>query len=45
MTRSKSSSAFIHAPSGYRVARDDNPEAGQYEPNKGKEGREMGNMR
>ena len=45
MTRSKSFSAFIKEESGFKVWRGENPDAGDYEPNKGKEGREMGNIR
>ena len=46
LTRNRSSTAnFSRVPSGYKVYRDENPEAGDYEPNKGKEGREMGNLR
>jgi len=46
MTKLKSSAAnFSNVPNGYRVLRGNNPEAGDYEPNKGKEGREMGNLR
>ena len=30
---------------GYKVFREDNPDAGQYEPNLGKEGREIGNIK
>jgi len=46
MTKFRSTAAnFSNIPSGYRVLREYNPEAGDYEPNKGKEGREMGNLR
>ena len=45
VTNPKSTSAHIRIPNGYKVYRGDNPDAGQYDPNKGKEGREMGNMR
>ena len=47
LTKHRSSSAWIKEPrfGGFKVYREDNPDAGQYEPNKGKEGREMGNLR
>ena len=45
MTRSRSTNVFIRKDTGYKVLREDNPDAGQYEPNLGKEGREMGNIR
>lgn len=45
MTRSRSTNAFIRKDTGYKVLREENPDAGMYEPNKGKEGREIGNIR